>query len=205
MVKRHNHNNVITARSTTTQDIFSSNHSSQSISNQSTLQRKSDSARHHSRSTSNIESVSDVVREDTIDKVIKKSSVKDHVKSNWKSVTTNHQYHCDTLMHIGHSSTEYSNSDQTIRTKKGFQNKHSGYVRATIDGTKKLIDDSKLITGSIRDIKHSIYQADNIPDQGAQIFSNINQITDLKVEVTTGMSNKISLVESISITSKTIA
>ena len=73
MVKRHNHNNVITARSTTTQDIFSSNHSSQSISNQSTLQRKSDSARHHSRSTSNIESVSDVVREDTIDKVIKKA------------------------------------------------------------------------------------------------------------------------------------
>ena len=100
-------------------------------------------------------------------------------------------------MHIRHSSTEYGNSNQKIRTKKGFQNKHSGNIKAQIDGNRKLIDDSKVIIERIRDIKHSIYKLDNISDQGAQIFSNINQITDLKVEVTTGMSNKISLESSV--------
>ena len=155
---------------------------------------------HHSRSTSNNASEDDVVRVDRIDKVIKKISVKDNVKSNWKSVTTNHQYKYDTLMHIGQSSIEYGKPNQEIRTKNGYQDTYSRNVKAQIDGNRKLIDDSKVIIDSIRNIKYSIYKLDNV-----QIFPNINQITDLKVKVTTGMSNKISSVKSISNTSETLA
>ena len=103
-------------------------------------------------------------------------------------------------MHIRHSSTEYGKPNQQIRTKNGYQNTYSGNVKAQIDGNRKLIDDSKVIIDSIRNIKYSIYKLDNV-----QIFPNINQITDLKVEVTTGMSNKISSVKIISNTSETIA
>ena len=98
-------------------------------------------------------------------------------------------------MHIGHSSTEYGNSNRKIRAKGGFQNTHSGNVQAQVDDNSRLIDDSKVIIESIGGIKHSIYKLDNIPDQGAQTLSNLNQITDLQVEVTTEMSNEISLFE----------
>ena len=88
-----------------------------------------------------------------IDKVIKKRSVTNNVKSNWKSVTTKYQYNCDTLMHLGNSTTEYGNSIQKIRNKRELQNKHSGKVKTQVDGNRKLIDDTKVIVESIREIK----------------------------------------------------
>ena len=63
----------MTTWSNTKQDMFSSNHSSQSISNQSILLRNPDSARtHHSQLIFKHASKDDVVRDDMIDKVIKK-------------------------------------------------------------------------------------------------------------------------------------
>ena len=206
VVKRHYHNNIMTAQRTTKKDILSFNYSSQSISNQNILLIKPDSAQtHHSRSTSNNESEDDVVSEDITNRVITKGSVKENVKSNWKIVTTNHQYNRNILINIGHSSIEYGNSNQKSRVQEGFQNTHSRNVKAKVDGNRNLIDDSKVIIESIREIKHSIYKLDNVQNQGAQTLSNINQTTYLKVEVTTEMYNKISLFESISNISDTIA